>query len=196
MSRIIITTDDQNLSFTNMPDIYSGDVNYDEVEFIFDNTWNSMARTAVFFTRETKETPKGILMDSSNVVKIPPELIIDKCTLYIGVYGVSDGKTIKTSQIIKYDIREGIPINTQEVEEVEEKFWEQVLSILGGVQQDISTNTSNINNINNSINSINGKISTINTNISSLQTEVSNIRTKVEKIEIATISEINTYLGI
>ena len=139
MSRIIITTDDQNLYFTNMPDIYSGDVNYDEVEFIFDSTWNSMARTAVFFTRETKETPKGILIDSSNIVKIPPELIIDKCTLYIGVYGVLDGKTIKTSQIIKYDIREGIPINTQEVEEIEEKYWEQVLSVLGTFQYKLNT---------------------------------------------------------
>ena len=139
MSRIIITTDDQNLYFTNMPDIYSGDVNYDEVEFIFDNTWNSMARTAVFFTRETKETPKGILIDSSNIVKIPPELIIHKCTLYIGVYGVSDGKTIKTSQIIKYDIRQGTPINTQEVEEIEEKYWEQVLSVLGTFQYKLNT---------------------------------------------------------
>ena len=139
MSRIIITTDDQNLYFTNMPDIYSGDVNYDEVEFIFDNTWNSMARTAVFFTRETKETPKGILIDSSNIVKIPPELIIDKCTLYIGVYGVLDRKKKKTSQIIKYDIGEGIPINTQEVEEIEEKYWEQVLSVLGTFQYKLNT---------------------------------------------------------
>ena len=165
MSRIIITTDDQNLYFTNMPDIYSGDVNYDEVEFIFDSTWNSMARTAVFFTRETKETPKGILIDSSNIVKIPPELIIDKCTLYIGVYGVSDGKTIKTSQIIKYDIRQGTPINTQEVEEIEEKYWEQVMGAVGDVQQ--------------SVTDVNNELKTIK-----------------ESLEVATVSEVKSYLGI
>ena len=252
MSRIIITTDDQNLLFTNMPDIYSGDVNYDEVEFIFDNTWNSMSKTAVFFTKETKDKPKGILITSSNIVKIPSELIADKCTLFIGLYGVLNGKTIKTSQIIKYDIGQGSPINTQEIEEVEEKFWEQVLSELNSAQQSISTinsnitninskistntsniskntsdisknannittntndikalkeydttNTSNINTINNNINSINGEISTINTNISSIQTDVDNLKTNVSalqtkmgKIEIATISEVNTYLGI
>ena len=189
MSRIIITTDDQNLYFTNMPDIYSGDVNYDEVEFIFDSTWNSMARTAVFFTRETKETPKGILIDSSNIVKIPPELIIDKCTLYIGVYGVLDGKTIKTSQIIKYDIREGIPINTQEVEEVEEKFWEQVLSVLGTVQQDVS-------NINTEIDLLKAYDLKNTENINQIKSDVLTIKTKLDTIEIADIEELKTYLGI
>ena len=99
MSKIIITTDDQNLLFTEMPNIFSGDVNYDEVEFVFDETWDNMSRTAVFFTRETSDKPIGVFVGVSNTVKIPSELMIEKCTLYIGLYGVVDGTTIKTSQI-------------------------------------------------------------------------------------------------
>lgn len=165
MSKIIITTDDQNLLFTEMPDIFSGDVNYDEVEFVFDETWDNMSRTAVFFTRETSDKPIGVFVGVSNTVKIPSELMTEKCTLYIGLYGVVDGTTIKTSQIVQYDIGKGSPVNTQEMEAIEETYWEQVMGAVGDMQQ--------------SVTDVNNELKTIK-----------------ESLEVATVSEVKSYLGI
>lgn len=224
MSKIVITTDDQKLSFTNMPDIYSGDVNYDEVEFIFDSTWDSMSRTAIFFTKETESEPTGVYLSTNNTAKIPSELITKKGILYIGVFGVIGDDTIKTSEIVKYDIGKGTPKNTKVIEEVATEYWQQVLSAVGDMQQDVTdvnnnlssiqsdisslnsrvvslenydtTNTSNINNIKSDISNIKSDISNIKSDISNMKTNISNLQTSINNIEFATTSEINTYLGI
>lgn len=189
MSRIIITTDDQNLSFTNMPDIYSGDVNYDEVEVVFDDTWNSMSRTVVFWTKETIENPTGVLLGSDNIAKIPHELISECCTLYIGVYGIIDDSVVKTSQILKYAINEGCLLNTKEPESIKYEYWQQVLSVLGAVQQDVS-------NINTEIDLLKAYDLKNTENINQIKSDVLTIKTKLDTIEIADIEELKTYLGI
>lgn len=216
MSKIIITTDDQNLSFTNMPDIYSGDVNYDEVEFIFDNTWDSMSKTAIFFTKETEIEPIGVYLSINNIAKIPSELITKKGILYIGVFGVIDN-IVKTSEIIKYNIGKGTPKNTKVIEEVATEYWQQVLSAVGDMQQDVTDVNNNLSSIQSDISSLNSRvvslgnydttntsninniksdISNIKSDISNMKTNISNLQTSINNIEFATTSEINTYLGI
>ena len=200
MSRIIITTDDQNLSFTNMPDIYSGDVNYDEVEFVFDETWNSMSRTAVFYTKNTLDNPVGVLLASDNIAKIPYELISNDTKLYIGVYGLLDDNIVKTSQVLVYKIEKGCPINIHEAESVTDAYWQQVLSVLGVTQQDISNINDRIDNLtyntDSNINDINNKIIQINSNLEILQNNVTEIQNKLNTIEMSTLDEINVFLGI
>lgn len=211
MSRIIITTDDQNLSFTNMPDIYSGDVNYDEVEFVFDETWNSMSRTAVFYIKDTIENPVGVLLDSDNVAKIPYELISNDIKLYIGVYGLIEDNIVKTSQVLVYNIGKGCPINTHEPEGIADSYWQQVLSVLGVTQQDIvDTNVridgliSNTNSkfdetnavLSSHIQNNENEITQINSDIGVLRNDIIEIQNKLNTIEISTLDEVNVFLGI
>lgn len=210
MSKIVITTDDQKLSFTNMPDIYSGDVNYDEVEFIFDSTWDSMSRTAIFFTKETESEPTGVYLSTNNTAKIPSELITEKCTLYIGVFGVIGDDTIKTSEIVKYDIGKGTPKNTKVIEEVASEYWQQVLSSVGDMQQSVTDVNNSLNSVQSDISSLDSRVTSlekydstntsnidgIKSDISTMKTDINNLQTSMNNIEFATTSEINTYLGI
>lgn len=122
-----------------MPDIYSGDVNYDEVEVIFDETWKSMSKTVVFWTKETIDNPIGVLLGYDNIAKIPYELISKSCTLYIGVYGIIDNDVVKTSQVLKYNINDGCLLSTKDPESIEYDYWQQVLSILGSYNEKLSS---------------------------------------------------------
>lgn len=53
MSIIKAEIDDQNLTLTEMPSIYHGDVETDTVKFEFNTeNWNNYIKTAVFYINE------------------------------------------------------------------------------------------------------------------------------------------------
>lgn len=104
MSNIKVQCIDQAIGFLNTPVITSGDVNYDTITFDFCSKWDGFAKTAIFY--RTKDEVYYQILDESDSCLIPREVLTEKGTIYIGVFGSKDDVTI-TSQVLSYKIQEG-----------------------------------------------------------------------------------------
>lgn len=104
MSNIKVQCIDQAIGFLNTPVISSGNVNYDTITFDFCSKWDGFAKTAIFY-RTKDEVYYGIL-DETNSCIIPREVLTEKGTFYIGVFGSKDDVTI-TSAVLAYKVQEG-----------------------------------------------------------------------------------------
>lgn len=106
MSTIKVNCTDQVLTLENTPTISSGGVKTDQVEFTFCELWTGYVKTAVFWRR--KDEPYHVLMGSDNVAEIPKEVLADSGTIKFGAYGVSPTGAVRTTEILSYDITQGI----------------------------------------------------------------------------------------
>jgi hypothetical protein len=104
MSLIRVSLDDQKVSFLEKPDIYSGDVNTDEVEFSFCDMWAGYAKTAVFYVN--KIDPYKVDLDEENRAVIPHEVLTEPGKMFFGVYGVNGDKRL-TSAVVAYKVGRG-----------------------------------------------------------------------------------------
>lgn len=125
MSLIKIKCEDQVLHIEQNPSIYSGDVNYDSVEFTFCENWTDFLKTAVFYN--DPKTPYMRILDVNNTCVIPKEVLASKGYVYIGVFGTKDNVVI-TSQILKYRILEGVPTENLEEPDPNPDILTQILS--------------------------------------------------------------------
>lgn len=72
--------------------VTSGSVNVYPVQFVFDNEWNGLQRTAVFWAGNYRVS---VLLDSTGMCTIPWEVMQTKGRyLYAGVYGTKDGEIV------------------------------------------------------------------------------------------------------
>lgn len=72
--------------------VTSGSVNVYPVQFVFDNEWNGLQRTAVFWAGNYRVS---VLLDSTGMCTIPWEVMQTKGQyLYAGVYGTKDGEIV------------------------------------------------------------------------------------------------------
>lgn len=124
MSTIKVKAVDQNIVFTDLPRIYSGDVNTDIMVFDFDEVWDGFLKTAVFY-RDIEKPYFQVMEDTECVV--PHEVMTEAGKFYVGVVGVKGDKVI-TSEVIGYDIGQGImtPVETPPSADV----WQQILAEL------------------------------------------------------------------
>ena len=104
MALIRVVCNDQNVSFLKRPNIYSGDVNTDEVEFTFSDIWAGYTKTAVFYVNEND--PYKVNLDANNRVIIPAEVLSKPGKLYFGVFGIK-GDLRLTSEEVSYKIGKG-----------------------------------------------------------------------------------------
>lgn len=104
MALIKVVCNDQNVSFLKRPNIYSGDVNTDEVEFAFSDIWTGYTKTAVFYADEND--PYKVPLDDNNKALIPSEVLTTPGKLRFGVFGVK-GDLRLTSELVSYKIGRG-----------------------------------------------------------------------------------------
>ncbi len=123
MSTIKTKLVDQNITVTNAPNIYSGDVNTDNVVFEFDESWEGFTKSAVFY-RNPKERYLQLLKNDQCV--IPHEVMGDEGKVVIGVFGVNGDKVI-TSEVLYYDIGKGAVVS-DEMPEPTPDIWAQILA--------------------------------------------------------------------
>ena len=103
MSQIEIRCVDQTAMFTNLPEIFSGDVNIDTVKFTFDDSWNGYTtKTAVFYNNPKDVYPQ--ILDVNDIAVIPSQVMTKECKLSIGVFGTKANGDVKTSKILTYNI--------------------------------------------------------------------------------------------
>lgn len=72
--------------------VTSGSVNVNQVQFIFDEAWDGLDKTAVFQAADDSES---VILDETGVCNIPWEVLENpRRTLYAGVYGTKDGSVV------------------------------------------------------------------------------------------------------
>lgn len=126
MSQIEIRCVDQTAMFTNLPEIFSGDVNIDTVKFTFDDSWDDyVTKTAVFYNNPKDVYPQ--LLDDNNVAVIPSQVMTKQCKLSIGVFGTNANGDVKTSKILTYNVGKGA-ISDDLQSTATPDFWTQLLS--------------------------------------------------------------------
>ena len=127
MSLIKVRAIDQNIAFTDLPRIYSGDIGTDSILFDFDEVWSGFIKTAVFY-RKPSQPYFQVLKDNECV--IPHEVLKDVGKLYVGVIGVLDNKVL-TSEVIAYEIGQGAHTPIGEiVPDPSPDLWNQILDEL------------------------------------------------------------------
>ena len=117
---------DQTLTIVNSPTIASGDVLTDSVEFEFCPKWDGLAKTAVFW--RSPETPYKQILDVDNTCIIPAEVLTEDGILYFGVFGVDGNGKIKTSETVRYKIKQGAFTTASTPSTPTAEVWEQVLA--------------------------------------------------------------------
>ena len=101
-------------------------------EFLFDEEWNNLTRTAVFENDFAKK-PVGVIL-SGQPVEVPPETL-KHGRLYVSVLGIgSNGKTVLTTKRMEPPIRisKSGPVESVEPEDATPELWEQAMAIVGG----------------------------------------------------------------
>ena len=127
MSTIKIKTLNQNIVFTDLPRIYSGDIGTDYIHFEFDEIWSGFIKTAVFY-RDPDKPYFQVMKDNECV--IPYEVLMTAGKFHVGVVGVLEGKVL-TSEVIAYEIGQGAHTPIGEiVPEPSPDLWEQILDEL------------------------------------------------------------------
>lgn len=80
-------------------------VNYDRAEFVFDESWAGLTKTAVFWRGETVY---HVLLDGENACMIPWELMTEDGFIQIGVTGIgADGTVVATRTPVAQSIAKG-----------------------------------------------------------------------------------------
>ena len=158
MSQIEIRCVDQTAMFTNLPEIFSGDVNIDTVKFTFDDSWNGYTtKTAVFYNNPKDVYPQ--ILDSNNIAVIPSQVMTKECKLSIGVFGTKANGDVKTSKILTYNVGKGAINSDLESTPATPDFWTQLLS-----------RQINFEN-------------TINSTVSGFETDITNLSNDVDTVE-------------
>lgn len=123
MSEIKANIVDQTISLTDVPAIFSGNINIDVLSCGFNTTWDEFIKTACFYVDPQYPYLEVLDADKCN---IPKEVLANAGDFYFGVFGVSGDKVI-TTEIVKYKIGEGI-MTAGSTPEPSDDIWQQILN--------------------------------------------------------------------
>lgn len=127
MTTIKLVANDQSLMTSTKPVVASGNVDTVEIEVDFSLHWDGLAKSAVFFTSESKTVYEVPLSFGS--CDIPHEVLALPCYLFIGVRGVnSDDVLIKASNLVRYRIEKGAPVGTGTTVEPTSNAYQKLLT--------------------------------------------------------------------
>ena len=113
MSTIEVKCIDQTLTVMNAPLIASGDIQTDYVHFEFCDKWTDFAKFGVFY-RDKDHVYRVLIDEFTKLCIIPKEVLQDEGIVYFGVFGIKTDEETgellerKTSEILKYRIKQGI----------------------------------------------------------------------------------------
>lgn len=133
MSVIKIKAVDQTLTITSAPMISAGDINTDYVIFSFDSSWNNYGKTAVFYRDDFPEDIYESAIDAQGKAVVPREIMETNGKIWIGVIGVN-GSDVITSEVIWYEIVDGIYSASLDSQSAEASTYSQMLTIAGQMQ--------------------------------------------------------------
>lgn len=129
MITISLNCVEEKLDFTNIPDIFSGDINSVKLAIAFNSSWDGYGRTAVFY--DTTGAPIFKVLDINNECIVPVEVLTKDGKVHIGVIG-SNGSEVLTSEIVCFKIGKGAT-TLSIVDEPTPDVWEQILASYGEI---------------------------------------------------------------
>jgi hypothetical protein len=120
-----------------MPIITAGDKNVDQVQFEFCPLWDGFVKVAVFF--QQKEALSYSMIGADNICDIPNSIMALTGKIYISVTGVNANNQTRTSNILSYNIDEGIvdavaPEDFPGTEEEAQEFYNNILAMCADMQ--------------------------------------------------------------
>ena len=162
MSQIEIRCVDQTAMFTNLPEIFSGDVNIDTVKFTFDDSWNGYTtKTAVFYNNPKDVYPQ--ILDVNDVAVIPSQVMTKECKLSIGVFGTKANGDVKTSKILTYNVGKGALNSDLESTPATPDFWTQLLARQINFENNINSTVDTFQT------TVNSKVDGLETNVETVE---------------------------
>lgn len=132
MSSIIrFLVKDRLLICVNRPALYSGGQNYDKAVFVFDDTWAGFVKTASF-SRGTEVY--HMLLDEDDACNLPNEIVADRGSFCVGVFGVS-GDVVKTTQTFCFDVWDGAITAYTTIPDPTPDIYAQILASIQSTQR-------------------------------------------------------------
>lgn len=117
---------DQALQLINAPRIASGGVNAVRAEFEFCPLWDSLVKTAVFYT-DPKVVYHEVLADDACTV--PKEVLAVPGLMYMGVFGVdAAGNVVRPSATLVLTVEQGAITEATAVADPTPELYQQVLA--------------------------------------------------------------------
>lgn len=144
MSTIKVLVHEQSLRVIEGPKIASRGVNENYIKFMFDSSWTGFGKVAIFYMEEDEDSVYQAAVDSNGLAPIPWEVTSLDGKLCFGVAGTNNN-VVYTTEIIKYNIVKGAPISGSESEPPSPTIYQQMLSLVGQIQQGFETAQTNIN---------------------------------------------------
>lgn len=117
---------DQTLMVESVPKLASGGENENRVEVSFDEAWEGLGKTAVFY-RSEKQVYHVVMQDDACI--IPREVMTEPGTLYFGIIG-TDGSSVRTSEVVTLKVERGSITGLNPLEPLPD-VYKQVLSAYG-----------------------------------------------------------------
>lgn len=131
MTVIQFLVTDQVLSVTEKPVIASGDINTVKAVFDFEGEfWQNCTKQASFWNEKTPDEIIPVIFTEDECI-VPASVLAKEGYFYIGVMGIKELDVIKTSTVVKYQIKKGAPYGSGTVVDDPPTAWEQALAIVG-----------------------------------------------------------------
>lgn len=133
----IIVKEQKMYDYSEKDKIASGQVNYSEIEFEFDDSWNNLTKTAIFWNGTANEIPATnhpILLNDNNTVKVPHEVTdIKGQKFYLALCGINDD-VIATTNTLSYDVVLGGYIAGIAPEDPTPTIYQQIIAIMNSTE--------------------------------------------------------------
>lgn len=133
---------DQTLQVTSIPKLASGGENETKVEVSFDEKWDGLGKTAIFY--RTEKQVYHVVMTNDACV-IPREVLVEPGHLYFGIIGI-EGSSVRTSEVVVLEIAQGSITGLNPLEPLPD-VYKQVLSAYGVNEQAIAVERARLNNL-------------------------------------------------
>ena len=126
MSTIQVSCTDQVLTLNNKPIIASGGIREDYISVDFCALWAGFTKTAVFWYGDDTDHAYPVILDDAGSGEIPWEVLTESGTISFGIYGVDGSGARRTSDILKYKIKQGAFLETATPSTPTPEVWEQL----------------------------------------------------------------------
>ena len=116
-----------------------GTVGVEQVQFIFDSSWDGLTKFACFKNtgRPRRQQEIQVVLDKSNTTVVPWEMYTASGSLYVGVLGMKDQEVIKpTVWTLMSSVQRGVDPNADFGKEATPTIVQQMVDIVQSVRDD------------------------------------------------------------
>ena len=127
---IILTVNDKEISVKQSEILTTNNVGLPAVSFEFDDSWDTLTKTAVFKNGKQADNYK-VLLDENNECIVPFETLKSAGNLEISIFGIYNNEIVKTTHYVNVGtIYQGADTDAGEPQEHTPSLYEQVVTMM------------------------------------------------------------------